>query len=97
MKNFAIIAVMAAVAALTACSKHHEQVHAVDRIGEAQAAALEKAPKAEEMIFEDHGQPTFVQLSGGAAPAAPATDAPADPSAATDAPADPAAASQTTN
>lgn len=98
MKNFALIAVMAAAVALTACNKHHEKVYAVDRVEAAQAAALEKAPKAEEMIFDDHGQPTFVELSGGAAAqtttdaAAPATDAAAtDATATAAAPADAAA------
>ena len=102
MKNFALIAVMAAAVALSACSKDHEKVYAVDRVEEAQAAALQKAPQAEEMIFDDHGQPTFVELSGGAATTTtPATDAatPADAAApaeaATDAAA-PAAADATT-
>ena len=76
MKNFALIAVMAAAVVLSACSKDHEKVYAVDRVEEAQAAALQKAPQAEEMIFDDHGQPTFVELSGGAATTTtPAADA----------------------
>lgn len=91
MKNFALIAVMAAAVALSACSKHHEKVYAVDRVEEAQAAALQKAPQAEEMIFDDHGQPTFVELSGGAAATTPAADTAAPADAATDAAA-PAAA-----
>ncbi|PNP98660.1 hypothetical protein [Moraxella sp. RCAD0137] len=96
MKNFALIAVMAAAVALSACSKDHEKVYAVDRVEEAQAAALQKAPQAEEMIFDDHGQPTFVELSGGAATTTtPAADAAAPADAATDAAA-PAAADATT-
>lgn len=86
MKNFALIAVMAAAVMLSACSKHHEKVYAVDRVEEAQAAALQKAPQAEEMIFDDHGQPTFVELSGGAATTTtPAADAAAPVDTATDA------------
>lgn len=102
MKNFALIAVMAAAVALSACSKHHEKVYAVDRVEEAQAAALQKAPQAEEMIFDDHGQPTFVELSGGAAttttPAADAaTDAAAPAAADATTEAAPAADAATTN
>lgn len=74
MKVQLIAATIAAAAVLSACSKH-EGVHAVDKLKEAEAAALAKAPKAEEVKFDDHGQPTFAETSGAAAEADAATTA----------------------
>lgn len=83
MKTLAMIASLTVVVALTACGEKHEKVHAVDRVEEAQKAALEKTPKAEEMTFEDHGQPTFAQQAA-ATPAATDTADAADTTDTTD-------------
>lgn len=66
MKIQLLVAALAAATLLSACSKG-EHVHAVDKVQEAEAAALAKAPKAEEVKFEDEGQ----------APVATATTEPA--------------------
>lgn len=47
---------MALCLSLTACGKGHEKVHAVDKLEEAQAAAIAKAPTAETISFKDQGQ-----------------------------------------
>ncbi|WFF38143.1 hypothetical protein LU290_07725 [Moraxella nasibovis] len=93
MKAQLIAATIAAAAVLSACSKH-EGVHAVDKLKEAEAAALAKAPKAEEVKFDDHGQPTFAETSGAADAAANAT--PAADAATAQPVTDAAAATQTT-
>lgn len=96
MKAQLIAAIIAAAAVLSACSKH-EGVHAVDKLKEAEAAALAKAPKAEEVKFDDHGQPTFAETSGAAAEAdAAATATPAADAATAQPATDAAAATQTT-
>ena len=90
MKAYAIILPLVAAVALSACGKKQEHVYAVDKVEEAQAAAMEKAPKAEPMKFDDEGQPKVgMSADGTAAPAADAaaTDAaaPAATETATDA------------
>lgn len=69
------VATIMVMAVLSACGKH-EGVHAVDKLKEAEEAALAKAPKAEEMIFDDHGQPTFAETSGAGANTSATNDAP---------------------
>lgn len=59
MKIFAVTALAFVALMLTACGHGHEKVHAVDRIEEAQAAALVNAPKAEDMVFGDEGVSTM--------------------------------------
>lgn len=95
MKAQLIAATIAAAAVLSACSKH-EGVHAVDKLKEAEAAALAKAPKAEEVKFDDHGQPTFAETSGAAAADAAATATPAADAATAQPATDAAAATETT-
>ncbi|WP_323841682.1 MULTISPECIES: hypothetical protein [unclassified Moraxella] len=73
MKIQSLVVVIATVL-LTACGNKHEHVQAVDKLAEAKEVALAKAPKAEEIKFDDHGQPTFAQTSG----ASTATTADAD-------------------
>lgn len=68
MKAKFSLAIIAITALLTACGGNHEKVHAVDKVEEAQKLALEKAPKAEEVKFADHGQ-TPMGGVGGANPA----------------------------
>lgn len=59
MKIFAVTALAFVALMLTACGHGHEKVHAVDRVEEAQAAALANAPKAEDMVFGDEGVSTM--------------------------------------
>lgn len=82
MKAYAILPLIAAIA-LSACGKKEEHVYAVDKLAEAQAAAMEKAPKAEPVKFDDEGQPKFGFPADGSAPAAATTDAAAPVSDAT--------------
>lgn len=98
MKAYAILPLIAAIA-LSACGKKEEHVYAVDKLAEAQAAAMEKAPKAEPVKFDDEGQPKFGFPADGSAPAAattdaaaPVSDATATDTAAADKPADAATA-----
>ena len=52
MKIFAVTALAFVTLMLTACGHGHEKkVHAIDRVEEAQAAALANAPKAEDMVL----------------------------------------------
>lgn len=83
MKAYAIILPLVAAVALSACGKKEEHVYAVDKVEEAQAAAMEKAPKAEPMKFDDEGQPKVGMSADGTA--APAADAAATDTKATDA------------
>lgn len=92
MKVQFVAATLAAAALLSACGNKHEGVHAVDKLQEAEAAALAKAPKAEEVKFDDEGQPTFAETSGATAEAdaaqatdTAATEQPAEAEAKTDA------------
>lgn len=86
MKAYAIILPLVAAVALSACGKKEEHVYAVDKVEEAQAAAMEKAPKAEPMKFDDEGQPKVgMSADGTAAPAADAAATDAAAPAATDA------------
>lgn len=87
MKVQFLAATIAAAALLSACGKH-EGVHAVDKLQEAEAAALAKAPKAEEVKFDDEGQPTFAEASGAAAEADAAAHATDTAAAATAQPAE---------
>ncbi|OAV32438.1 hypothetical protein [Moraxella catarrhalis] len=66
MKIFAVTALAFVTLMLTACGHGHEKVHAVDRVEEAQAAALANAPKAEEVVFEDEGAPTMTTETAAA-------------------------------
>lgn len=59
MKIFAVTALAFVTLMLTACGHGHEKVHAIDRVEEAQAAALANAPKAEDMVFGDEGVSTM--------------------------------------
>lgn len=92
MKAYAIILPLVAAVALSACGKKQEHVYAVDKVEEAQAAAMEKAPKAEPMKFDDEGQPKVgMSADGTAAPAATETATDAKAEAPADKPADAAA------
>lgn len=53
--HLAIVGVVAGLV-LVGCGDKHEKVHAVDKVEEAQAAAVAKAPKADAVKFDDHGQ-----------------------------------------
>lgn len=64
MKAKFSLAIIATTALLTACGGSHEKVHAVDKIEEAQKLALEKAPKAEEIKFADHGETPMGGVGG---------------------------------
>lgn len=82
MKAKFSLAIIATTALLTACGGGHDKVHAVDKLEEAQKIALEKAPKAEEVKFADHGETPMGGVGGAGgvkvteAPAeAPKTDA----------------------
>lgn len=79
MKVQVLVAALAAAVLVSACGDKHEKVHAVDKVAEAEAAAIEKAPKAEEVKFDDHGQPTFAEASG-ATTTTPTTDSATDAS-----------------
>lgn len=70
MKAKFTLAIIATATLITACGGNHEKVYAVDKIEEAQKQALEKAPKAEEIKFADHGQ-TPMGGVGGANPQQP--------------------------
>ncbi|MDO4896554.1 MAG: hypothetical protein Q3971_04245 [Moraxella sp.] len=82
MKAKLSLAIIATTALLTACSGSHEKVHAVDKVEEAQKQALEKAPKAEEVKFDDHGAETVGGVGGtkGIVVAPTATDTAQTPS-----------------
>lgn len=73
MKAKFITAIISTSLLLTACGGGHGP-KAVDKVEEAQTIALEKAPKAQEVKFEDEGQPTIGGVGGvnGTKPA-PAT------------------------
>lgn len=79
MKVQVLVAALAAAVLVSACGDKHEKVHAVDKVVEAEVAAIEKAPKAEEVKFDDHGQPTFAEASG-ATTTTPTTDSDTDAS-----------------
>lgn len=74
---------LATVFALVGCGDKHEKVHAVGKVEEAQAAALAKAPQAETVKFDDHGQPTVGGVGGVGGTNAPASAAQATSAAAT--------------
>lgn len=61
-----LTAIMSTSLLLSACGGNHDHPKAVDKLEEAQAAALAKAPKAEEVKFDDHGQPTMGGVGGAA-------------------------------
>lgn len=82
MKIQLLVAALAAATLLSACSKG-EHVHAVDKVQEAEAAALAKAPKAEEVKFEDEGQAP-VATAADAATTEPAAEAKEEPAKAED-------------
>lgn len=64
MKAKFSLAIIATTALLTACGGGHDKVHAVDKLEEAQKIALEKAPKAEEVKFADHGETPMGGVGG---------------------------------
>ncbi len=66
MKANFLTAIMSTSLLLSACGGNHDHPKAVDKLEEAQAAALAKAPKAEEVKFDDHGQPTMGGVGGAA-------------------------------
>lgn len=79
MKTNALRLIMAGVATsvlLVGCGGH-EKTHAVDKLEEAQAAALAKAPKAEAVKFADDGEEPMggVGQNGKSATAAAAASA----------------------
>lgn len=82
MKAQLVGSMLVAALVLSACGEKHEKVYAVDKVEEAQAAALAKAPKAEEIVFDDAGQPPFAEP---AKPAAEGEAAKAEGQAVTDA------------
>lgn len=59
-----LLASIATTALLSACGGDHAHVKAVDEVAKAEAAAKEKAPKAEPITFEDEGQPTMGGVGG---------------------------------
>lgn len=63
MKAKFITAIISTSLLLTACGGDHGP-KAVDKVEEAQNIALEKAPKAQEVKFEDEGQPTMGGVGG---------------------------------
>lgn len=67
MKAQLVGSMLVAALVLSACGEKHEKVYAVDKVEEAQAAALAKAPKAEEIVFDDAGQPPFAEPAKPAA------------------------------
>lgn len=67
MKAQLVGSMLVAALVLNACGEKHEKVYAVDKVEEAQAAALAKAPKAEEIVFDDAGQPPFAEPAKPAA------------------------------
>lgn len=96
MKAKFSLAIIATTALLTACGGGHDKVHAVDKLEEAQKIALEKAPKAEEVKFADHGETPMGGVGGAGgvkvaeAPAeAPKADATATATATADTKAEP--------
>lgn len=68
-----VLSVSLLALALTACGGKEEHKKAVDYVEEAQAAALAKAPKAEEVKFADHGEEPMGGV-GGANRAKPTAD-----------------------
>lgn len=93
MKIQFLAAMVVASVLVSACGEKHEKVHAVDKVTEAQETAIKKTPQAEEIIFDDHGKPTFAETSGASAAdsvteatketASPATDSAVDANKAT--------------
>ena len=63
--KIALALIAATTLTLTACHKG-EHKHAVEHVEQAQAEALAKAPKAEEIKFADHGEPTIGGVGGAA-------------------------------
>lgn len=79
MKAKFCLAIIATTALLSACGGDHAKVHAVDKIEEAQKLAQEKAPKAEEVKFADHGEVPMGGVGGAGGVTIPApTDTQAD-------------------
>lgn len=83
MKAKIVTAIIGASLLLTACGGDHAHPKAVEKLEEAQANALAKAPKAEEVKFDDHGQPPMGGVGGtsGAKAAEPAETATEEPAA----------------
>lgn len=88
MKAKLFTAIISTSLLLSACGGSHNNPKAVDKLEEAEANALAKAPKAEEVKFDDHGQPTMGGVGGAAvtnANTAPTAEHVASDLAATDA------------
>lgn len=66
MKAKLFTAIISTSLILSACGGSHNNPKAVDKLEEAEANALAKAPKAEEVKFDDHGQPTMGGVGGAA-------------------------------
>lgn len=74
MKAKLFTAIISTSLLLSACGGHNNP-KAVDKLEEAEANAKANAPKAEEVKFDDHGQPTMGGVGGASdASVAPATD-----------------------
>ena len=75
--KIALALIAATTLTLTACHKGEHKT-AVEHVATAEAEALAKTPKAEEIKFADHGEPTIGGVGGAAgANAATKTDTPA--------------------
>lgn len=63
MKAKLFTAIISTSLLLSACGGHNNP-KAVDKLEEAEANAKANAPKAEEVKFDDHGQPTMGGVGG---------------------------------
>ncbi len=63
--KIALALIAATTLTLTACHKGEHKT-AVEHVATAEAEALAKAPKAEEIKFADHGEPTIGGVGGAA-------------------------------
>lgn len=77
MKAKLFTAIISTSLLLSACGGHNNP-KAVDKLEEAEANAIANTPKAEEVRFDDHGQPTMGGV-GGATDGAVAPTTTAEP------------------
>lgn len=63
MKAKLFTAIISTSLLLSACGGHNNP-KAVDKLEEAEANAIANTPKAEEVRFDDHGQPTMGGVGG---------------------------------
>lgn len=73
MKAKLFIAIISTSLLLSACGGDHAHPKAVDKLEEAETNAKANAPKAEEVKFDDHGQPTMGGVGGASGAVAPTT------------------------